>query len=89
MGRIDALASLVVAGAATGKLRSHLLAAAVARGAALVAPSPVAEDAAVVRVAAESAEALARTLRSLLAPVVELLGDDLLGRRSLALAERA
>jgi len=85
MGRFDALATLVVAGAATSELRAHALAAVVARGAALVAASPVAGDVVVVRLAAETAELLGVTLRSLLAPLVNLLGDDVLGRRLLTL----
>jgi len=81
MGRFDALATLIVAGGATAEARAHVLSAAAPRGAVLVAPSPISGDAVVARIAVENAEALARTLRSLLAPVVALLGDDPLGRR--------
>lgn len=80
LGRFGALATLIV----VGPLRAHVLAAAspVARGAdALVAPGPIGEDAAVCRVAAVSAEALARALRPLVAPVAALLGDDPLARK--------
>jgi urease accessory protein len=80
LGRFDALATLLVVGA----LRDHVLAAAspVLRGAdAVVAPSPIGDDAAVCRVAAISAEALAHALRPILAPVAALLGDDPLARK--------
>jgi urease accessory protein len=80
LGRFGALATLLV----VGPLRAHLLdaASAIRRGAgALVAPSPIGEDAAVCRVAAVSAETLARALRPLLAPVATALGDDPFARK--------
>jgi urease accessory protein len=80
LGRFDAIATLLVAGA----LRDAVLDAGASprRDAdALVAPSPIGDDAAVCRVAATSTEALARALRPLLAPVAALLGDDPLARK--------
>src|SRR5262249_18824436 len=79
LGRFDALATLLVVGPAVESLRAALLSASSTGGSTLVAPSPLGEDGALVRIAAEHAEALARTTRSLLAPLVQLLGDDPLG----------
>ena len=81
LGRFDALATLLVLGPSTAALRAHVLAGATTRGEVLIAPSPLGDDGAVVRLAATGAEALARALHGLLAPLPELLGDDPLSRK--------
>jgi urease accessory protein len=87
LGSFDALATLIVAGPACRALRDHLLGGAVSSGPALIAPSPLGgggsggDDAAVVRLAARSAEALARALARLLVPIADLLGEDPLARK--------
>ena len=81
LGTFDALATLIVAGPACAALRAHALAATASTGAVLVAPSPVADDAAVVRLAARAPEALARALARLLVPVADLLGEDPFARK--------
>ena len=78
IGDFDALATLIAIGPRTAPLRAQLAAA---TGDVLVAPSPIADDAALVRVAAPGAESLVRALRALLAPTVILLGDDPFARK--------
>ena len=78
LGDFDALATLIAVGRRAAPLRAELAAA---TGDVLVAPSPIADDATLVRVAAPGAESLARALRALLAPTVILLGDDPFARK--------
>ena len=83
MRRFSAMATLAAVGPGTEALRALWgETGALARGAAaVVAPSPLGEDAAVVRVAAVSMRELLGTLARLLAPVAGLLGDDPLARK--------
>jgi urease accessory protein len=84
LGRADALATLIAVGEATTGLRDHLAAAPhLARKApVLVAVSRPRPDVVVARVATGSVEQLVHALRSLLAPVPALLGDDPFAQRA-------
>jgi urease accessory protein len=83
LGRFAALATLVATGPAVRALREQWLAPTELsrRAPVLIAPSPIGDDAVVVRMAAESMLALGNVLRSLLAPLVPLLGDDPFARK--------
>jgi urease accessory protein len=81
LGRFDALATLLLVGPAAARLRQHVLDSGATDGPCLVAPSPLADDVAVARLAATGAEALARALHALLLPLADLLGDDPLARK--------
>jgi urease accessory protein len=78
IGEFDALATLIAVGPRAAPLRADL---AGATGDVLIAPSPIGDDGALIRVAAPGAESLARALRALLAPTVILLGDDPFARK--------
>ena len=83
MRRFSALATLAAVGPRTAGLRALWKdEAPLSRGAAaVIAPSPIADDAVVVRVAAVSTRELTGALARLLAPVAEILGDDPLARK--------
>ncbi len=78
MRRVTALATLAAVGPRTAGLRAlWQQAGPLSRGAAaVIAPSPIADDAVVVRVAAVSTRELTGALARLLAPVAAILGDD-------------
>jgi len=83
-GRWNALATLFAIGPLAAPLRALWLAAPprlVKNAPALVAPSPLGDDAVVTRVAAVSVQALLAALRPLLAPIPALLGDDPFARK--------
>ncbi len=87
MGRFDAYATLVVAGARLERERRHVSDAlgglsAPSRGARAVAScSALADGTLVARAAAETAEGLARVVRGALAFVPALVGDDPFARK--------
>ena len=83
LGRFTAVATLVALGPEAAALRSAWLAPApIARGAEVVAaPSPLGPDGVLVRIAAVSPAALRADLRTRLAPLAALLGDDPLARK--------
>jgi urease accessory protein len=84
MGRFDAIATLVLAGPRTASMRDAALAAQspIRRAAPLVeAASPVGDDAAVVRIAGTTVEAVTAAARARLAGLADLLGDDPFARK--------
>jgi len=87
MGRFDAFATIVAFGAAALPVVETLRASAKESppdrpGAAIVsAASPLEEDGAIVRVAGVSVEAVSAYVRTLLTPLVALLGDDPFARK--------
>jgi urease accessory protein len=84
MGRMDAIATVLLAGPRVRSLRDAALALAppLARSAPLVAAaSPIGDDAAIVRIAATTVEAATRAARERLAGLAGLLGDDPFARK--------
>jgi len=83
MHAFDAFATIFAIGPGAAEVRSHVLvSAAAATGTALLlSATELGPDAVVARVAAPSAQALARTVRGLLAPLALTLGDDPFARR--------
>lgn len=83
MRRFSVLATLAAAGPATAALRARWLAKAeLVRGApAVVAPSSLGDDLAIVRIAAAGTRDLGAALAPLLEPVPALLGDDPFARK--------
>jgi urease accessory protein len=90
MGRFDVVLSLLVVGPRLSSLRHAMLSssssssapcARCAEGSVLVAASPLAEDACILRVAAERFESASRVLRSSFASLAALLGDDPFARK--------
>ena len=84
LGRFDALGTVFLAGPLFAGARATLMEAESARPRArvLASVSPVAEDAAVVRLAAISVEELIRDLRARLFAIPDLLRDDPWARRA-------
>jgi hypothetical protein len=81
MGRFNAWAVIVVAGASLAREATRIVGSVaegvVARSSdSLVTAAPVGDSACVVRVAARSGEEAAQTIRRLLACVPERLGED-------------
>jgi urease accessory protein len=85
MGRFDAVATVIAVGPLAAGVRASLAAAARDRpepGAPVMhAATALADDASLGRLAAVSARHLVASLRALLAPVAEALGDDPFARR--------
>jgi urease accessory protein len=90
MGRFDVVLSLLAVGPGLSSLRQAMLSASslpsaplspCAAGSVLVAASLLAEDACIVRVAAERFESASRVLRSSFASLAALLGDDPFARK--------
>jgi urease accessory protein len=90
MGRFDVVLSLLAVGPRFASLRHAMLSssspssapcARCAAGSVLVAASPLAEDACILRVAAERFESASRVLRSSFASLAAVLGDDPFARK--------
>lgn len=89
MGRFDVVLSLLAVGPRFASLRQAMLSASssaapsspCAGGSVLVAASPLAEDACILRVAAERFESASRVLRSSFASLAAVLGDDPFARK--------
>ncbi|MFO0588333.1 MAG: urease accessory protein UreD [Polyangiaceae bacterium] len=89
MGRFDAISAVLLVGPKARAMRESALADAhvngkptLARGADLrVATSAIGEDAALVRIAGTSVETVTRAVRTVLAGLPDLLGDDPFARK--------
>ena len=85
MGRFDVLVSLLAVGPRFGPLRRAMLSSPSYEpsrtGSAVVAASPLANDACILRVAAERFELASRVLRSSFASLAAVLGDDPFARK--------
>lgn len=83
MGGFGAFGALFALGPRVAAVRDAILATRPGRSAGVViAPAPIGDDGAVLRLAAPSAEALARAARDALGNLHEILGDDPLSRRA-------
>jgi urease accessory protein len=85
MGRFDVMVSLLAIGPRFGSVRQAMLSASTCEtappGSVLVAASPLAEDACILRVAAERFESASRALRSSFDSLASVLGDDPFARK--------
>jgi urease accessory protein len=84
MGRFEAVASLIVVGPRFAGVRDALLAprsGPAPRDSVVVAASPIGDDAAIVRVAADGFEKASRALHPSFAALARALGDDPFARK--------
>lgn len=83
VGSCGAFGALFAVGPRVAEVRDAILASRAGRaGGVVVAPSPLGDDGAILRLAAPSAEAFARAARAALGNLHEILGDDPLSRRA-------